>query len=173
MQRLYHEVRHALTHLYVKPYKPAAFTADIDSSRQWQQWSSGAGLGAVVDQQDLPGPQGTKQLHLRKKEGPDEEDLESVGEAAFGRLALHGDGVTLVLVMMFVQGSRPDTSGHQSHLCVQPAAKPLHASIGVSILASGNLRCITSTLTIHMHLIASLMTMQWVRVDTHPCEPEQ
>ena len=80
--------------------------------------------------------------------------------------------------MMFVQGSRPDTSGHQSHLCVQPAAKPLHALLVVSILASGNLRCITSTLTIHMHLIASLMTMQWVRVDTTSlapavCEPEQ
>ena len=80
LQRLYHEVRHALTHLYVKPCKPAATIADSDSSRQWQHWSSGAGLGAVVDQQDLPGPQGTKQLHLRKKEGPDEEELEMVGE---------------------------------------------------------------------------------------------
>lgn len=77
-QRLYHEVRHALSHLYVKPCKAAASTAQADSSRQWQHWSSGAGLGAVVDQQDLPGPQGTKQLHLRKKEGPDEEELETV-----------------------------------------------------------------------------------------------
>lgn len=83
MQRLYHEVRHALTHLYVKPCKPAAATADSDSSRQWRHWSSGAGLGAVVDQQDLPGPQGTKQLHLRKKEGPDEEELETVGKQRF------------------------------------------------------------------------------------------
>ncbi len=32
----------------------------------------------VVDQQDLPGPQGTKQLHLRRKEGPDDEDVETV-----------------------------------------------------------------------------------------------
>ena len=78
MQRLYHEVRHALTHLYVRPYKPAAPTGASDGGGQWQHWSSGARLGAVVDQQDLPGPQGTKQLHLRKKEGPDEEELETV-----------------------------------------------------------------------------------------------
>ena len=78
VQRLYHEVRHALGHLYVKPSISASSTSQSDSSTQWHHWSSGAGLGAVVDQQDLPGPQGTKQLHLRKKEGPDEEELETV-----------------------------------------------------------------------------------------------
>ena len=79
MQRLYHEVRHALSHLYVRPCTTAGTTAQTEASRQWQHWSSGAGLGAVVDQHDLPGPQGTKQLHLRRKEGPDEEDTRMVG----------------------------------------------------------------------------------------------
>jgi len=78
LQRLYHEVRHALSHLYVKPCIPSASTSQAEAGRQWQHWNAGAGLGAVVDQQDLPGPQGTKQLHLRRKEGPDNEDLETV-----------------------------------------------------------------------------------------------
>lgn len=68
-----------MTHLYVKPCKPAASAPESDSNRQWHHWSSGAGLGAVLDQHDLPGPQGTKQLHLRKKEGVDEEELDTVG----------------------------------------------------------------------------------------------
>ena len=78
LQRLYHEVRHALSHLYVKPCIPSASTSQAEASGQWQHWNAGAGLAAVVDQQDLPGPQGTKQLHLRRKEGPDSEDLEKV-----------------------------------------------------------------------------------------------
>ena len=78
VQRLYHEVRHALNHLYVKPCQVAASSSQAEGVRQWQHWSSGAGLGAVIDQQDLPGPQGTKQLHLRRKEGPDEEELNTV-----------------------------------------------------------------------------------------------
>lgn len=78
VQRLYHEVRHALSHLYVKPCTSAASTTQTEVNRQWQHWSSGAGLGAVVDQQDLPGPQGTKQLHVRRREGPDEEELDTV-----------------------------------------------------------------------------------------------
>lgn len=77
-QRLYHEVRHALSHLYVKPCIPSASTSQAEAGRQWQHWNAGAGLGAVVDQQDLPGPQGIKQLHLRRKEGPDSEDLQTV-----------------------------------------------------------------------------------------------
>lgn len=81
LQRLYHEVRRALSHLYVKPCIAQASTSPAEADRQWQHWNSGAGLGAVVDQQDLPGPQGTKQLHLRRKEGPDEEDLETVSVA--------------------------------------------------------------------------------------------
>ena len=78
LQRLYHEVRHALSHLYVKPCIPFASTSQAEAGGQWQHWNAGAGLGAVVDQQDLPGPQGTKELHLRRKEGPDDEDLETV-----------------------------------------------------------------------------------------------
>lgn len=65
----------------MKPCTAASSSSQSDSIPQWHQWSSGAGLGALVDQQDLPGPQGTKQLHLRKKEGPDEEELETVGQA--------------------------------------------------------------------------------------------
>ena len=79
MQRLYHEVRRALSQLYVKPGSTAAATAQAQAGRQWRHWNSGTGLGPVVDQQDLPGPQGTKQLHLRRKDGPDEEELEKVG----------------------------------------------------------------------------------------------
>lgn len=79
LQRLYHEVRHALSHLYVKPCTAVTSTSQTDASRPWQHWNSGTGLGAVVDQQDLPGPQGTKQLHLRRKEGPDAEELDNVG----------------------------------------------------------------------------------------------
>lgn len=78
VQRLYHEVRHALNHLHVKPCSAASSSSQAEDVRQWQHWSGGAGLGAVVDQQDLPGPQGTKQLHLRRKEGPDEEELSTV-----------------------------------------------------------------------------------------------
>ena len=78
VQRLYHEVRRSLSHLYVKPCTASGPSTHTEANRQWQHWSSGAGLGAVVDQQDLPGPQGTKQLHLRRKEGPDDEDSATV-----------------------------------------------------------------------------------------------
>ena len=74
-----------------------------------------AGLGAVVDQQDLPGPQGTKQLHLRKKEGPDEEELETVGDKPFGVLL---DVLSAVLLAVMLVSKVPCTVTNL--VCIQP-----------------------------------------------------
>ena len=73
MQRLYHEVRKALTHACVKPC-----TAEGSQAGQWHHWSSTTGQGRAIDRQDLPGPYGARHLHLRRSEGPDAEDLDMV-----------------------------------------------------------------------------------------------